>query len=411
MPSYRDIKMLRCIPPRKKTSCHVEITIDGHYESKIYTTGSTVQGSVKLTCQRQTTFQSIHIDLKGTTSTRQAFQYGTPFITHTFLQIQMPISEEALPAGHVLEPGELYDIPFLFEIPENLSSKACSHQNKVVRERHLLLPPSLGSWVKNDLTGDSTYIDYVIRARLVLEKNGCGEEKLVDRDISIKVIPLFPEQPPINVASLNSQYCLSQTRTIRRHLVGAKEGNLKASTTQPRPMTLDLDHLQVSDSQLVIDLEYVPSSPRGTPPDMRIKGAVIETITSFWQGPVGHLPDHDEALTNTISPVAPWMDSHPLLLRGFEEVNWEKLANPGHSEPSIYKATMTQTFILPTEKLLFVPTFHSCTVSKIYRVRITLATGAHGTTVCLVVPLQITSEGLATAYFHKLPDYPIRAKQ
>ncbi|KAM0492205.1 hypothetical protein ACHAP8_010068 [Fusarium lateritium] len=302
----------------------------------------------------------------------------------------MSISEDVLPAGHILEAGEFYVVPFLFKIPEDLSLHACNHSNPIVKERHLLPPPSLGSWTKNDFTDGSTFVDYVIRARLLLRKNGCGKEKFIDQNTFIKVIPTFPEQPPIHVDSLTSQYCLSQTKTIRRNLVGAKEGTLKVSTTQPRPIALHLDRLQTSDSELAIDIEYVPSSPSGTPPEMRVKGAVIEAITSFWTGPIGYLPDHDEALPRALSPVAPWTNSYPLPLRGVGGVTWEKVGNLGLSveserrasepiqvipdqasmqtpasttassidinynqpEPPTYKATLIQPFMLPTEKLL-----------------------------------------------------------
>ncbi|QPC69304.1 hypothetical protein HYE68_000056 [Fusarium pseudograminearum] len=436
-------KILSYIPSRAKSSCNVEIDIHGHYESKVYTTGSTVQGFIRLASPNKTPFQSIQVNFRGTASTRQAFQYGTPLTTHTFMNICVPISEDLLSAGHVLEAGESHKIPFIFEIPSDLSSNACSHQNTAVRERHLLPPPSIGSWMKSDLTDGSTYVDYVIRARLVLGNDGSGEEKFIDQNISLKVIPMFPEQPPINISSFNSQYCLSQTKTIRRNLVGAKEGILWVSTAQPRPMTLNLDHLQASDSQLAIDLEYVSLSTRRTPPEIRIKSAVIETVTGFSVGRVGYLPDHDDAMSSTISGVAPWVASHPLLLQGVREVNWEKvtdtspLAEPerrasepiqvapdtartqtppsttrssidkdySQSEALIYKTTMTQPFTLPTEKLLFLPTFHSCMVSRTYRIRITLATRAHGTTVSLVVPFQISSEGRNTAYDPILPVY------
>lgn len=436
-------KILNYIPSRAKSSCDVEIDIHGHYESKVYTTGSTVQGFIRLTSRNKTPFQSIQVNFRGTASTRQAFQYGTPLTTHTFMHIPIPISEGLLSAGHVVKAGESHNIPFIFEIPSHLSPNACSHQNTAVRERHLLPPPSIGSWIKSDLTDGSTYVDYIIRVRLVLGNDGCGVEKFVDQNVSLKVIPLFPEQPPINISSFNSQYCLSQTKAIRRNLVGAKEGILSVSTAQPRPMTLTLDHLQASDSQLAIDLEYIPLSTRRTPPEIRIKSAVIETVTSFSLGRVGYLPDHDDTLSSTVSGVAPWVASHPLLLQGVRRVNWEKvtdtspLAEPerrasepiqvvpdfartktppsttrssidkdySQSEALIYKATMTQSFMLPTEKLVFLPTFYSCMVSRTYRIRITLATKAHGATVSLVVPFQITSEGRTNAYDPILPVY------
>ncbi|CEF76287.1 hypothetical protein FGSG_08035 [Fusarium graminearum PH-1] len=436
-------KILNYIPSRANPSCQVEIDIHGHYESKVYTTGSTVQGFIRLTSRNKTPFQSIQVNFRGTASTRQAFQYGTPFTTHAFMNISISILEDFFPTGHVLEAGESHSIPFIFEIPSDLSSNACSHQNTAVRERHLLPPPSLGSWMKSDLTDGSTYVDYGIRARLVLGNDGFAEERFVDQNISLKVIPMLPEQPPISISTFNSQYCLFQTKTIRRNLVGAKEGILRVSTRQPRQMTLNLDHLQASESQLAIDLEYIPLSTRRTPPDIRIKSAVIETVTSFSVGRVGYLPDQDDTMPSSISGVAPWVASHPLVLQGAREVNWEKVAdtNPfaeperrasepiqvapdtartqtppsttrssidkdySQSETLIYRATITQPFVLPTEKLLFLPTFHSCMVSRTYRIRITLATRAHGTTVSLVVPFQITSEGRTTAYDPILPVY------
>ena len=439
MPPFQHLKRLTYIQLQKKVACQVEIDIDGHHEAKIYTTGSKLQGSVRFTAPHQTTFQSIQISLRGTTSTRQDSQYGQPSTTRTFLNIQMPISDEVFPAGSVLERGEIYNIPFLFKIPQDLSLHACNHRSPVVRERHLVPPPSLGSWMKNDFTDGSTSIEYGIRARLVLGTEG----KFVDQNVPINVIPVFPEQPPIDVACLNSQYCLSQTKTIRRNMVGAKEGILKVSTTQPRPIKLQLEHLQTSDSELAINLEYTPTSSRSTPPEMRVKGAVIEVITSFWTGPVGYLPDHDEKLPSAISPVAPWTNSYSLPLRGLGEVTWEKAVNfdpsteserrasepiqitpnhlsmqspsyttassinipYNHPEPTTYKAALTQSFMLPTEKLLFLPTFHSCMVSRSYRIRLTLATRAQGSTMSLVVPLQITSEGRATTNNPLLPIY------
>ncbi|RBR13268.1 uncharacterized protein FIESC28_08234 [Fusarium coffeatum] len=439
MPSLQHLKRLTCIRPEKQVACQFDIDIDGHHETKIYTTGSTVQGSVRLTTQHQTTFQSIQVSFRGTSSTRQVSQYGQPSRSHTFLNIQIPMSDETLPSDRILRAGKSYNIPFLFKIPQDLSLHACNHRSPVVRERHLVPPPSLGSWTKNDFTDGSTSIEYVIQARLLLGTEG----KLVDQNVSLKVIPIFPEQPPIDVASLNTQYCLSQTKTIRRNLVGAKEGTLKVSTTQPRPVVLHLGHLQTSDSELAINLEYAPSSSGSTPPEIRVKGAAIEAITSFWTGPVGYLPDHDETLPSAICPVAPWTNSYPLPLRGLGAVKWEKVLDFGsqaeserrasepipitrnhpskqspsyttassidipYNQPELptYKATLTQPFSLPTEKLLFLPTFHSCMVSRSYRIRITFAARAQGSTMSLIVPLQITSEGRATTNSPRLPLY------
>ncbi|KAJ4027579.1 hypothetical protein NW758_013993 [Fusarium oxysporum] len=271
------------LPSRAKQDPKLEINIDGHYESKIYTFGSAISGFVTITAHNQLPFQSLQIDLRGITSTcGHAFQYGTPFKTHTFMQLQMPISASALPISQSLEPGQLYHVPFRFVIPEQLSTTACNHQNTAVRERHLRPPPSMGVWDHDDLAGGSAHVDYVIRGRLVLSKNKRGEEQYLDQSRSIKVIPALPEQPPLHVRPESSDYCLSQTKTIRKGVIGTKMGLVRASATQPQPIVLCLDGLNATESQIPIDLEYIPASASTMPPDIRVKSVTIETFTNFW---------------------------------------------------------------------------------------------------------------------------------
>ncbi|EGU81557.1 hypothetical protein FOXB_07929 [Fusarium oxysporum f. sp. conglutinans Fo5176] len=370
------------LPSRAKQDPKLEINIDGHYESKIYTFGSAISGFVTITAHNQLPFQSLQIDLRGITSTcGHAFQYGTPFKTHAFMQLQMPISASALSISQSLEPGQLYHVPFRFVIPEQLSTTACNHQNTAVRERHLRPPPSMGVWDHDDLAGGSAHVDYVIRGRLVLSKNKRGEEQYLDQSRSVKVIPALPEQPPLHVRPESSDYCLSQTKTIRKGVI-----------------------------------------------------ATIETFTNFWLGIDGYLPDHHEKPSNSVAPTAPWLTSHALVLKDRERVYWKKghqpisekgserrFSEPAHiirdcTEPQViprsascasycldssktpgYKATIQQSFKLPTENSLFLPTFYSCLISRTYRIRLTLAIGTYGTTISLVVPLQIAANGLDDA--------------
>ncbi|KAI3584098.1 hypothetical protein IWW34DRAFT_902245 [Fusarium oxysporum f. sp. albedinis] len=373
----------RCLlPSRAKQDPILEINIYGHYDSKIYTFGSAISGFVTITAHNQLPFQSLQVDLRGITSTcGHAFQYGTPFKTHTFMQLQMPISASALPISQSLEPGQLYHVPFRFVIPEQLSTTACNHQNTAVRERHLRPPPSMGVWDLDDLAGGSAHVDYVIRGRLVLSKNKRGEEQYLDQSRSVKVIPALPEQPPLHVRPESSDYCLSQTKTIRKGVI-----------------------------------------------------ATIETFTNFWLGIDGYLPDHHEKPSNSVAPTAPWLTSHALVLKDRERVYWKKghqpisekgserrFSEPAHiirdcTEPQViprsascasycldsskapgYKATIQQSFKLPTENSLFLPTFYSCLISRTYRIKLTLAIGTYGTTISLVVPLQIAANGLDDA--------------
>jgi hypothetical protein len=221
-------------------------------------------------------------------------------------------------------------------------------------------------------------------------------------------------------------------------------GSIRASATQPKPIVICLDGLGSSESQIPIDLEYKPVSSGGTPPGIRIKSATIETFTSFWLGPVGHLPDHHQRPSNTAAPIAPWSTSHPLVLDGPKQVTWENKQHFCSEEDSqirglepvqvtkdyitqsskcsslsfvsqefapsnigSYKASLLQSFKLPTEKLFFLPTFYSCLLSRTYRIRLTLAVvaGTYHTTFSLVLPLQVAVQRSDVASDTELPNY------
>ncbi|KAF5650701.1 hypothetical protein F52700_243 [Fusarium sp. NRRL 52700] len=430
----------RCLlPSRCKEDPILEINIDSHYESRVYTFGSTISGFVTLTAHNQLPFQSLQIDLRGITSTcGHAFQYGTPFKTHVFMHLQMPVSPSALPVSQTLEPGQSYHVPFRFVIPEQLSSTACNHQNKAVRERHLQPPPTMGAWDRDDLAGGSATVGYVIRARLVLGKNKRGEEQHLDQSRSVKVIPALTEQPPLHISSENPEYCLSRSKTIRKAVIGSKMGVIRVSATQPEPILLCLDGFNTSSSQIPIDLEYIPMSTSAEPPKVQVKSATIESFTNFWLGIDGYLPDHHQKPSNSVAPTAPWCTSHAIVLRGKETVSWQehhqivsekeyvrRSSEPlhttkdcpephstsrtascashldfGSSKSRAYKASISQSFQLPNKKSLFLPTFYSCLISRTYRIRVTLAIGAYGTTISLVIPLQVAVNELGDTQHH-----------
>ncbi|KAG5655393.1 hypothetical protein KAF25_006896 [Fusarium avenaceum] len=444
MPSHKNPKSHCWLPSRAKKDSPFEIHVDTHSETKIFTSGSTISGFVTIAAQTQIPFQDVQVNLIGTTTTcGHAFQYGTPFVTHTFLQLRMPISPSALPPSRTLEVGRSYTIPFVFVVPDELSPAVCGHQNTAVWERHLRPPPSIGIWGCNDLTGGSARVDYMIRARLVLGKDKRGKAQNLDENYPIKVLPIFPEQPPLHINTSDSEYCLVKTKTIKT-MTRTKMGVLRASATQPRPIVICLDDLGASESQIPINLEYIPESPGGTPPGIRVKSATIETFTSFWLGQAGHLPDHHQRPSNTASPIAPWSTSHPLVLDRSNKVTWERKHPscsaddsqrrapesirtihehitetskcPGSrsvgeefapSKIESYKASILQPFKFPTEKLFFLPTFYSCLLSRTYRIRLTLAVGvgAYSTTISLVLPLQVAAERLDVAKDIELPYY------
>ncbi|KAK2473538.1 hypothetical protein H9L39_15713, partial [Fusarium oxysporum f. sp. albedinis] len=66
------------VPTRRKPECPLEISIDKHFEAKIYTSGSTVAGTVSIMPQTNLTFDTFEITFTGAVSTLvEMFHQGT----------------------------------------------------------------------------------------------------------------------------------------------------------------------------------------------------------------------------------------------------------------------------------------------------------------------------------------------
>ncbi|KNB16426.1 hypothetical protein FOXG_21668 [Fusarium oxysporum f. sp. lycopersici 4287] len=66
------------VPTRRKPECPLEISIDKHFEAKIYTSGSIVAGTVSIMPQTNLTFDTFEITFTGAASTLvEMFHQGT----------------------------------------------------------------------------------------------------------------------------------------------------------------------------------------------------------------------------------------------------------------------------------------------------------------------------------------------
>ncbi|KAH8680146.1 hypothetical protein BGZ61DRAFT_535229 [Ilyonectria robusta] len=67
---------------------------------------------------------------------------------------------------------------------------------------------------------------------------------------------------------------------------------------------------------------------------------------------------------------------------------------------------MAIPFKLPTStKLLFLPTFHYCIISRAYAINLILSTGPSATAFPLEVPLQIGADDVTNSSMTRLPVY------
>ncbi|KAH7469784.1 hypothetical protein IWW34DRAFT_440169 [Fusarium oxysporum f. sp. albedinis] len=428
------------VPTRRKSECPLEVNIDRHFEAKIYTSGSTITGSVSFSPSADLTVDAFEIVFTGSETTLvQMFHQGTmPKSGHKFLQLRMPIPESALPPDGVLQAGQTYEVPFSFVIPYQLPSAACKHRNPIIRERHLQLPPTIGSWEHDDMAVHTIAVNYGVDARALL-KTDKGKSMVLERTHPVKVMPYLPEQPPLHIVPGNPRFTLTHEKSIRKDILSSKLGYIRATTRQPDPVIISADKLQPSECSLNIDLEFWPTSKKATPPEMYAKSATIKASTYYSTGHLSFLPDQhnfpsvmpnpilsfvlDESATVTSSPTPHWEQtsasiSAPSSRRGSENSTMgeepprtasrrgSKSSDIIKAEAPRHTATLPVSIALPSpDNKILLPTFYSCLISRTYILEVVLASRAHGSSFMLRLPLQIAVEGHHETGINHVPTY------
>ncbi|KAM0340369.1 hypothetical protein ACHAPU_010505 [Fusarium lateritium] len=428
------------VPTRRKSECPLDVSIDRHFEAKIYTSGSTITGSVSMSPQTNLTVDAFEIHFTGCATTLiQMFHQGTtPKSSHKFLLLRMPIPESALPPSGVLQAGKTYEVPFSFVIPYQLPSAACKHSNPAIREKHLQLPPTVGAWEHDDMAVHTIAINYGVNAR-ALFKSDKGKPVVLERTHAVKVMPFLPEQPPLHIVPGNPRFTLSQEKAIRKDILSSKIGFIRASTCQPDPIIISADKLQPSECSLNIDLEFWPTAKKAVPPQMYAKSASIKASTYYSTGHLGFLPDQhnfphvlpnpilsfvlDESAEVDQSPKVQWQEfsesySPSGSRRGSENSNMSDEPRPTSSrrgskssdiiktESPKHTATLPVSITLPSpDNKILLPTFYSCLISRTYTLEVVLASRSHGSSFALRLPLQIAVEGQNEMGVNHVPTY------
>ncbi|KAH6607846.1 arrestin [Trichoderma cornu-damae] len=418
---------------------HIKVKIDQHFKAKVYTSGSTIAGHVAVHASRDTSFDDLDIVLVGISATRLDFVQQYP--SHSFrpfLKIRMPVPESHLPEDRLFRAGCRYAIPFHFVVPHHLTIGACNHgcSSPDVRERHLRLPPSLGVWDADDQAPDMTQIEYAINAKAIQRGNVGAAVKVMEAHHILKVLPSLPEDAPLDVTPGDEWYKPSKTKTIRKSLFSSKTGQFTASALQPNAVMLSADGHKSSMTNVRVNLEYAPSSAETAPPKINSVTGKLVSTTFFSAVPVDHLPNLGSRTNCQSTPCLNYTTTHSLFALPVESVSWaQRDASSQSRRDSGYSSTVAEGEASETDasrrrrrqsgkgrrgskkpkvpttkhatnleipftvsssnKKLFLPSFHSCLISRAYTLQLTLSVGPTNTAIALAVPLQI---GVETAY-------------
>lgn len=313
------------------------------------------------------------------------------------------------------------------------------------------------SWEKDDLGPHMAEVEYSIKARVFARPDAHGRRsKLMEGAKAIQILPTFPEDAPLSINSRDAAYRMTKSKTLRKSLISAKLGKLTVSGQQPRAIMLHPDGHIANDSMAQLDLRFEPATGDARPPKITAVSAKIAAHTYYSASAISELPNVGDwmrggmtdrrgvystsvALRTPASHITPWSTHRVRRDSGYgsetspassascssdeyddmetgRQGNTQRrhssgaLANLIHPKPSLnsrsatttsktaatmhHTATVQVPIDLPTEKRIFVPSFHSCIVSRMYTLHVTVRVDAGtATTLSLDLPLQIGVEG------------------
>ena len=437
---------------RKKND--IEIVLDGADDFvHSYSTYDDIKGCVDVKFEKETSFDEVAITFEGTSCTyvekiaTTAPTTGRTTGRHVFLKVQQPIAADCLPEDSIFEAGVTYTVPFTFVVPDSLLPFICSHKtdNEEIRRDHLQLPPSLGDptvsgdghTLMDDLAPDMSKISYSVRAR-VTKWNAAGKLlELADRSERVRIVPGKQEAPPVNVDDSEAvNHVMRKEKSVKKGLFKiGKVGRLTAETTQPK--SLRLPHPQKRQTEpvstmAIINLRFDPASSDDQPPQMDCIVSKLKVYTFFGAAPYKAIPEvrrHDNwstlhgiypesiQLSSRALSTVSWIRHDPMrgdsfssdLSRrpsGFSTMSSSSIPEPSctyESGSPFYTACLPVPISLPTPSgsarpKVFVPTFHSCLISRTYSVELNISFRTPGANVSsshvtLKTPIQISSEG------------------
>ena len=393
-----------------------------------YTTLDKVQGEVTIAAPYDTAFDQIYITLEGSVKTfveKMATASPTNYRTEAFqvfLRLLQPLNMNAFSRPRVIKAGQTYKLPFTFVIPQKLLPQSCEH----VHDAHLNLPPSLGDpltaslnrTLLDDMAPEMSVISYSIRVRITNGRGPTGKPIIMaENSKKLRVVPAVEEQPPlVTYGDLKDDYVLRKEKEIKKGLFKSKLGTLTMESQQPK--SLRLPAVRSSNScpittMATVKVRFDPSEEGAQPPRLNTLSAKLKASTFFSSVPMSELPSKATE-TPYDSSRGVFVQSVPLSSRCVASAQWQRhdasasdkpFAVPAIPRPSsshvkktFYTTQILVPITLPRSCKIFVPTFHSCLVSRVYSLGLQLWVQSPSPNITnpslqLKLPIQISAEG------------------
>ncbi|KAE8149855.1 hypothetical protein BDV25DRAFT_155472 [Aspergillus avenaceus] len=319
-----------------------------------------------------------------------------------FQNIKYDVDESGFPPMNKFKSKQRYRFKFDFEVRDHLPPEACTHAvaSPVVRQAHLRPPPSfgdptvsgLGGKLRDDYAPPTCRIVYTIQVN-VLRNIPISDKKsvLMTRTLKLRVKPAIDATPPLDLMSSPNDYCLEQDHAVLDSRSKAPMGQLTVILDPPKSFCLPLrDPHSLVSSTVNMALRYETSEAHPELPQLQsFRGQLV--ATTFYT--VTHHDDLPTKKKDFFNRPKNYSDTQfPPFSYSMASLDWVQVSH------TMYETALLVPLTLP--RLNFIPTFHTCLVSRIYalELRITVPGAAPFT---LKAPVHIYAERDPSA----LPSY------
>ncbi|OJJ49100.1 hypothetical protein ASPZODRAFT_1396799 [Penicilliopsis zonata CBS 506.65] len=312
-----------------------------------------------------------------------------------------------------------------------------------------------GKSTLDDLSPKMAQVAYMIRAVVTKDENSnnnnnnnnnnnggqVSSKLLASVEKPIRIIPTIEEEPPLTVADHPRDYCTRKEKVVKRGLLRRALGRIVVAAAQPAPLQLHACEGTVMESGGVATVQ-VRFDPVGDeqPPPLGKLWSKLKVMTFYSGTPWASYPSASSALVCAQYGKGMYQETIPLSSLCVASAQWtkhgnlvggtprtsrqgslcsessfqsstpssfsssssasttESLTGPSALNSSTYYTTsLVVPLSLPDSKA-FIPTFHSCIISRTYTLDLSLSFHPPNTSflspcVSLRVPLQITAAG------------------
>ena len=433
-----------------KPKPRVEVKLDDTQNDAFtpsFTSLDEINGEVSITCQTDLEFNDIYITFEGATRTyvekiaTTSPTNGKTEAFQNFLRLMQPLDPAAFPESHVLEAHKTYKFRFNFVVPEHLLPQSCTHpkSESFSDDAHLNLPPSLGDpmvaalgkSLVDDMCPDMATIIYSVKCRLTRGRSSSGKHMiLAEGSKKVRIVPAVEEAPPLPVeGGEKDDYRMRKEKTIQRGMFRKKLGRLTAEAVQPKSLRLHSirsDKTCEPTTMATVNIRFDPVDEKSEPPKLNALAVKLKVATFYASVPLREVPSKSRDFHYS-SVKGLFVETVPLASRCLADGQWER-HTPGvdtrengllsmnfrpntpvpscaYKGKSFYTAKVVAPVSLPKGNKVFVPTFHSCLMSRVYALDLYLSIVPPKATVTdpilhLKLPVQISCEPSPHAQEH-----------